>query len=77
MTDGLEHASGYVTFTDQLGDYMQVDDFNCIVFANQVFKAKTKTTSGNTDTYVFSGTAGNVLYPAGDLSGYQQEHYTA
>ena len=68
MTDGLEHASGYVTFTDQLGDYMQVDDFNCIVFANQVFKAKTKTTSGNTDTYVFSGTAGNVLYPAGDLS---------
>lgn len=67
-TDGLEHASGYVTFTDQLGDYMQVDDFNCIVFANQVFKAKTKTTSGNTDTYVFSGTAGNVLYPAGDLS---------
>lgn len=68
VTDGLEHASGYVTFTDQLGDYMQVDDFNCIVFANQVFKAKTKTTSGNTDTYVFSGTAGNVLYPAGDLS---------
>ena len=68
VTDGLEHASGYITFTDQLGDYMQVDDFNCIVFANQVFKAKTKTTSGNTDTYVFSGTAGNVLYPAGDLS---------
>ena len=68
VTDGLEHASGYVTFTDQLGDYMQVDDFNHIVFANQVFKAKTKTTSGNTDTYVFSGTAGNVLYPAGDLS---------
>lgn len=68
VTDGLEHASGYVTFTDQLGDYMQVDDFNCIVFANQVFKAKTKTTSGNTDTYVFSGTAGNALYPAGDLS---------
>lgn len=68
VTDGLEHASGYVTFTDQLGDYMQVDDFNCIVFANQVFKAKTKTTSGNTDTYVFSGTAGTVLYPAGDLS---------
>lgn len=68
VTDGLEHASGYVTFTDQLGDYMQVDDFNYILFANQVFKAKTKTTSGNTDTYVFSGTAGNVLYPAGDLS---------
>lgn len=68
VTDGLEYASGYVTFTDQLGDYMKVDDFNHIVFANQVFKAKTKTTSGNTDTYVFSGTAGNVLYPAGDLS---------
>ena len=68
VTDGLEHASGYVTFTDQLGDYMKVDDFSCIVFANQVFKDKTKTRSGNTDTYTFSGTAGNALYPNGNLN---------
>lgn len=66
--DGFEDKSGYVTFTDQLGDYMKVDDFRCIVFAKQVFSAHTKTTSGNIDTYTFSGSAQTALYPAGDLS---------
>lgn len=68
VTDGLEHASGYVTFTDQLGDYMKVDDFNHIVFANQVFDAHTKTTSGNVDTYLFEGSVQNTIYPNGDLN---------
>ena len=68
VRDGFENESGYVTFTDQLGDYMKVDDFRCIVFANQVFSAHTKTTSGNVDTYTFSGSAQTALYPAGDLS---------
>ena len=67
-TDGMENRSGYVTFTDQLGDYMKVDDFNYVVFANQIFDAHTKTTSGNVDTYAFSGEAGNSLYPSGNLS---------
>ncbi len=67
-TDGMENKSGYVTFTDQLGDYMKVDDFNHIVFANQIFDEHTKTTSGNVDTYTFSGEAGNSLYPSGNLS---------
>ncbi len=67
-TDGMENRSGYVTFTDQLGDYMKVDDFNHIVFANQVFDEHTKITSGNVDTYTFSGEAGNSLYPSGNLS---------
>lgn len=66
--DGFENRSGYVTFTDQLGDYMKVDDFRYIVFAKQVFSAHTKTTSGNVDTYTFSGSAQTALYPAGDLS---------
>lgn len=66
--DGFEDKSGYVTFTDQLGDYMKVDDFRCIVFAKQVFSAHTKTMSGNIDTYTFSGSAQTALYPAGDLS---------
>ena len=66
--DGFEDKSGYATFTDQLGDYMKVDDFRCIVFAKQVFSAHTKTTSGNVDTYTFSGSAQTALYPAGDLS---------
>lgn len=47
---------------------MKVDDFRCIVFAKQVFSAHTKTTSGNVDTYTFSGSAQTALYPAGDLS---------
>lgn len=68
VRDGFENESGYVTFTDQLGDYMKVDDFRSIVFANQVFSAHTKTMSGNVDTYTFSGSAQTALYPAGDLS---------
>ncbi len=68
VRDGFENESGYVTFTDQLGDYMKVDDFRCIVFANQVFSAHTKTVSGNVDTYTFSGSAQTALYPSGDLS---------
>lgn len=68
VTDGLEHASGYVTFTDQLGDYMKVDDFNHIVFANQVFDAHTKTTSGNVDTYLFEGSVSSTIYPNGNLN---------
>lgn len=68
VTDGLEHASGYVTFTDQLGDYMKVDDFNHIVFANQVFDAHTKTTNGNVDTYLFEGSVTSSIYPNGNLN---------
>ena len=68
VTDGLEHASGYVTFTDQLGDYMKVDDFNHIVFANQVFDAHTKTTRGNVDTYLFEGSVTSSIYPNGNLN---------
>lgn len=61
-------TSGYITFTDQLGDYMKVDSFTTIVFAKQLFQNPVKTTSGNVDTYTFSGEAGNVLYPSGNLS---------
>lgn len=68
VTDGLEHASGYVTFTDQLGDYMKVDDFNHIVFANQVFDVHAKTISGNVDTYSFEGSVSNTIYPNGNLN---------
>ncbi len=68
VVEGAENTSGYVTFTDQLGDYMKVDSFESIVFAKQVFSNPTVSTSGNVDTYTFHGTAGNVLYPTGDLA---------
>ena len=61
-------TSGYITFTDQLGDYMKVDSFTTIVFAKQLFQNPVKLTSGNVDTYTFSGEAGNVLYPSGNLN---------
>ena len=61
-------TSGCITFTDQLGDYMKVDSFTTIVFAKQRFQNPAKTTSGNVDTYTFSGEAGNVLYPSGNLN---------
>ena len=66
--EGAENTSGYVTFTDQLGDYMKVDSFESIVFASQVFSNPDVSISDNVDTYTFHGAAGNVLYPTGDLA---------
>ena len=68
VVEGAENTSGYVTFTDQLGDYMKVDSFKNIVFARRVFSAPDVSRSDNVDTYTFHGTAGNVLYPTGDLA---------
>ncbi len=67
VVEGAEDTSGYITFTDRLGDYMKVDSFKSIVFARQVFSNPTVSTSGNVDTYTFHGEAGNVLYPTGNL----------
>lgn len=68
VVEGAENTSGYVTFTDQLGDYMKVDSFESIVFAKQVFSNPDVSTSDNVVTYTFHGTGGNVLYPTGDLA---------
>lgn len=66
-TTGSSH--GVVRFTDQLGDYMRVLDMNSIVFAGQQFEQVSKTTSGDTTTYVFEGTVeANEIYKAADLS---------
>lgn len=55
-TEGAEHASGYITFDDALGAYMQVDSFKAIALNGQTFENPTKTTAGNVDTYTFDGT---------------------
>lgn len=69
VVEGAENTSGYVTFTDQLGDYMKVDSFKSIVFAGKVFSSPDVSTSDSNKvvTYTFHGAAGNVLYPTGDL----------
>lgn len=58
-SEGFEHETGYITFDDQLGDYMQVTDLSKLVYNGTVYgcKSKTtdKTTDGNVDTYHFSG----------------------
>ena len=71
------HQSGYITFTDQLGDYMQVDDMNTLLYADQMLTSetqgysRTETTAGNKTTvkytfdYVISDT--NHVYPEGNL----------
>ena len=55
-TEGAAHTSGYITFDDALGAYMQVDSFKAIALNGQTFENPTKTTAGNVDTYTFDGT---------------------
>lgn len=55
-TEGAEHTSGYITFDDALGAYMQVDSFKAIALNGQTFENLKKTTAGNVDTYTFYGT---------------------
>ena len=56
-----EHKSGYITFTDELGDYMQVDGFTTVEYNGKTFAKPEKTTSGNVDTYTFDGEAANLV----------------
>ena len=54
-SEGFEHETGYITFDDQLGDYMQVTDLSKLVYNGTVYGCKSKTTNGTVDTYHFSG----------------------
>ena len=49
--------SGYITFTDELGDFMQVDGF---MYNGTTFDKPTKT-EDNVDTYTFTGDAANLV----------------
>lgn len=58
-----------VTFYDELGDYMQVDDFKAIIFADQKYENPAKETVGNTTTYTFTAQIdGGMVYPTGNLN---------
>lgn len=58
-----ETKSGYITFTDELGDFMQVDGFTEVVINGTPFTEASKTVNKetNTDTYEFSGKAKDLL----------------
>lgn len=55
--------SGYITFTDELGDFMQVDGFTEAVINGTPFTKVSKTFNKetNTDTYEFTGKAKDLL----------------
>lgn len=58
-----ETKSGYITFTDELGDFMQVDGFTEVVVNGTSFTKASKTVNKetNTDTYEFTGKAKDLL----------------
>ena len=58
-----ETKSGYITFTDELGDFMQVDSFTEVVINGTPFTKTSKTFNKetNTDTYEFTGKAKDLL----------------
>lgn len=58
-----ETKSGYITFTDELGDFMQVDSFTEIVINGTPFTNPSKTVNRETktDTYEFDGKAKDLL----------------
>lgn len=61
---------GYITFTDQLGEYMQVDEFKSLVFADQIFDLVGEpVTENGVTTYKYEGSAtgDTELYPNGNV----------
>lgn len=58
-----ETKSGYITFTDELGDFMQVDGFTEVVINGTPFTEASKTFNKetNTDTYEFTDKAKDLL----------------
>lgn len=58
-----ETKSGYITFTDELGDFMRVDGFTEVVINGTPFTKTDKTVNKetNTDTYEFTGKAKDLL----------------
>ena len=62
IEDGFgPHETGYITFTDTLGDFMQVDGFHSAQINGTSFAVAGMSTEGNTDTYTFEGTAKDLV----------------
>lgn len=57
------NKSGYITFTDELGDFMRVDGFTEAIINGTSFTKTSKTFNKetNTDTYEFTGKAKDLL----------------
>lgn len=54
-------GSGYITFEDELGAFMQVDSFTGAEYNGKTYGAATKSTDGNIDTYTFDGELAHLV----------------
>lgn len=63
-TEGFDATnSGYITFTDTLGDYVRFDDLNTVVYGNTEFTYDSKSENGDTTDYIFnSATVDSGIY---------------
>lgn len=55
-------TDGYITYTDPVGEYMEVKDVKAVIYAGQTFTVKTAAVSGNTTTYTFAGEVHGPVY---------------
>ena len=55
------NGSGYVTFEDELGAFMQVDGFTGAEYNGKTYGAAHKSTDGNIDTYTFDGELAHLV----------------
>lgn len=61
--------SGYLTYTDPIGEYMEVKDIKSIIYGGEQFTQKSSSTNGNTTTYTFEGaTIESPVYGELDVS---------
>ena len=55
------NGSGYITFEDELGAFMQVDSFTGAEYNGETYGAATKSSDGNIDTYTFDGKLAHLV----------------
>ena len=55
------NGSGYITFEDELGAFMQADSFTGAEYNGKTYGAATKSTDGNIDTYTFDGELAHLV----------------
>lgn len=62
-TTGNPVRSGYITYTDPIGEYMHVDDVKTLIYANQRFdRTGTPVKNETTTKYVFTGIVNSPVY---------------
>lgn len=55
-------TSGYITYTDPIGEYMEVKDVKAIIYAGTTFTQKSVNTVDSKTTYIFEGEVHSAVY---------------